>query len=519
MLRKFYVAIILCASFSCLWWPRCRRVEISRSTASETKQGVVIETKQQATTFSSDAIVLVPGELPGYTGWSRFKRTLAGSFEITSRDDTAVVAGSEWNVTVECKEECHTLRDGNHAHFYARAYGPAVLAGSVHEISSTSYSVSFLPMDPGLYTVEAVLTSSGAPSWGDFPLEEGRDDPTYEGFLLPGFPFQFEVSRAPFVHSVNRSCVMSDLLSDTTTSAYRKARWIVVDKVSHRTHNLSSIEASPKITFDKYVSGHQSLGIFMDYRHQDCILQSFQDAIMKLANYASAHTNMRIIFVGDSTIRLQSVEFQRLIPMVPITFIATNGGIVQRMIDVTSELQEMARDSPNERRFVLFNTGLHDAEQLCSRLRRKVRRTYLKQPDATFSCTAQYRQSLGELADFVHRYPAELKIFMSSTAGWPRYGNFGFEWPHNQPQNFVASSNLMAHFNEIAYQVMHQGNRSSIRGILDGYWVTLARPDNREIGVVSNRPKHMVHPGKEVLLTMVRNWVLVLLQHLETLKE
>ena len=49
--------------------------------------------------------------------------------------------------------------------------------------------------------------------------------------------------------------------------------------------------------------------------------------------------------------------------------------------------------------------------------------------------------------------------------------------------------------------------------IMDGYWITLARPDNRQIGLVSNRGKHLVHPGEEVLRAMVRNWIHVLLEH------
>jgi len=53
--------------------------------------------------------------------------------------------------------------------------------------------------------------------------------------------------------------------------------------------------------------------------------------------------------------------------------------------------------------------------------------------------------------------------------------------------------------------------------VLDAYWLTLARPDNREIGFVGNSdlydvlnlPKHLIHPGSEVVTALFNNWVRV----------
>lgn len=82
------------------------------------------------------------------------------------------------------------------------------------------------------------------------------------------------------------------------------------------------------------------------------------------------------------------------------------------------------------------------------------------------------------------------------------------EWPANEPQSLSLSSNMVAHFNEIAYSIL-----SGVDGIhvLDGYWLTLARPDNRQVGLENMLGKHLVHPGQEVLRAMLQVWMHVLL--------
>jgi hypothetical protein len=63
---------------------------------------------------------------------------------------------------------------------------------------------------------------------------------------------------------------------------------------------------------------------------------------------------------------------------------------------------------------------------------------------------------------------------------------------------------MVAHFNQIAYDVVSRVD--DIR-VLDGYWLTLARPDNRQVGLGNVLGKHLVHPGEEVLHAMVRVWM------------
>ena len=68
---------------------------------------------------------------------------------------------------------------------------------------------------------------------------------------------------------------------------------------------------------------------------------------------------------------------------------------------------------------------------------------------------------------------------------------------------------MVAQFNQIAFDIL-----SRVAGIhmLDAYWMTLARPDNREVGLEKMLGKHLVHPGEEVLQAMVQIWMQVLLQ-------
>jgi hypothetical protein len=359
-----------------------------------------------ATKAGDTVVTLVPGDLPCYTGWARPEQTLAGFFHIVSRKPSDVLVGEEWNVTLRCTD----CGDKGDAQFYARAYGPAVLAGNVHAAGDGSYTVGLLPMDPGSYTVEVVLVSSNAPSWNDFPVV--GQEPSYEGYLLSGFPVQFQVSPNK-ISFVPHTCSLQDLVSENSDSEYHKARWVVVDKVAHATHVMATNDTS-RVSLEGYQSAHNALGVFMDYRPQYCSLLPFQESSASLVNCNMAK-HVHVIFIGDSVMRMQYELFRSSVPNVKTTFVLTSGGIVQTMSNVTSRLVELKQFS-NERRFLLFNTGLHDIAQLCSRRWRRVRQTYLG-PDSNFSCTAQYRYSLGELVDFIREYPAERKVFQSTTAG------------------------------------------------------------------------------------------------------
>ena len=70
------------------------------------------------------------------------------------------------------------------------------------------------------------------------------------------------------------------------------------------------------------------------------------------------------------------------------------------------------------------------------------------------------------------------------------------------------TTHMVEHFNRIAWDVLQTKNVSS----LDGYWMTLARPDHREIveepeRVVGNK---LAHAGPEVYSVMLREIIMLL---------
>ncbi|KAL3919435.1 MAG: hypothetical protein SGARI_007209 [Bacillariaceae sp.] len=126
----------------------------------------------------------------------------------------------------------------------------------------------------------------------------------------------------------------------------------------------------------------------------------------------------------------------------------------------------------------------------------------------TFSCVAEYRNIMQDFVLQIQQFPASLKVFQTSTAAWPKYGNWGIEWQDNNPQNMPLVSDFVHRFNEIAVDVINEMNRKSspkneIIHMMDGYWMTYARPDNREIGDIG---KKLSHAGDEVLSVMARMW-------------
>jgi hypothetical protein len=70
------------------------------------------------------------------------------------------------------------------------------------------------------------------------------------------------------------------------------------------------------------------------------------------------------------------------------------------------------------------------------------------------------------------------------------------------------STHLVHHFNTIAIDVI-QKKSSNIR-ILDGYWITLPRPDHTQTSSENAVGKHMVHPGYEVLSVFARMWFMLI---------
>jgi hypothetical protein len=175
------------------------------------------------------------------------------------------------------------------------------------------------------------------------------------------------------------------------------------------------------------------------------------------------------------------------------------------------KLEDIQRRSASDVKVVLFNTGLHDIHRLCGSEWRDDRFEYLDSQllnSGRFSCMEEYKALITDFAAMIQSFDADFKVFQSTTAAWPKYGNFGVEWPLGA-QTLPVATDIIPFFNDIAFGVM-QDNFPGI-DIMDGFWITYSRPDNREVGTIG---KKLSHPGLEVLSAMTRIWSMLILERI-----
>lgn len=473
------------------------------------------------TTFDSSAIP--PGGLPAYTGWARPEKTLARYFSILSVSESFFAEKRtpihEFIVTVQCRghRDCKPSRNTfkGSSSFFLRAYGPAVLPGTVTSSScnemSCFYEFRFRFVDPGLYTIEAVLTFSNPPPIQTFPLDENQQEPAYEGYLLPEFPLLKSVviyngdgqQTAPASY-----CTREDILEESSQSAREKARWKVTGKVNDPSYS-SKTENSLLVSKIGYKNNVNSLGIHMEYQYNNAC-QILPASLALAADRCAASKPIHIIYIGDSVIRVQNDILKDLLKessdianTVEFSFYSLHGGYRKNKIlgptSVANIVQEAAQEESNKHVAILFNTGLHDIHRLCGSEWRQERHTYVS---SNFkSCLEEYKGVLHDFQTAISSLPESVLVaFQSTTAAWPKYGNYGIAWETNA-QKLPLDSSFAEAFNEIAYETL-----TSVP-ILDGYWITYPRPDNREVGDIG---KKLSHPGDEVLVTMSRIWAMLI---------
>jgi hypothetical protein len=213
---------------------------------------------------------MLPGDLPGDTGWPRPKATKSHLYHLVHSPAKVVAVKEDWTVQIEC-DACKK----DQAYFYARAYGPAVLSGNVKRIGDGVYDISFRFLDAGMYTVEVVMEYSDLPDFAAFPLPNGVEEPGYEGLALPGFPTQLQVKGPQIEYEVDgqRNCTRKDL-----TDPIPNARWKIVETVE---------KPRPTLTGDAWVGkGKQPrslLGIYMAYEFENCRLLPKKELSAKLS--------------------------------------------------------------------------------------------------------------------------------------------------------------------------------------------------------------------------------------------
>ena len=502
------VTVILVTDFALISFPASDDIKIGRNTGADSVQ------------ISSETVALAPGELPGYTGWARPEATLAGFFSIVSLSTHEPMVGKEFAVTLQCNlhEEC---LNGSSL-FYLRAYGPSVIPGVVKNEGLGKYTLIFVFPDPGRYTVEAVLTFSNPPSLEKFPLTTEQEEPAYEGYLVPGFPVQVEVQNA-LSHSTSTTgtrvpiCTSGDLLETSGTSSVLKARWMVVRRNNAPGHHATS----SKITKSGILRNANSLGIQMEYDFvSDCALlpaASFTVSAGDKHPFSKCGgKQIHAIFIGDSVMRAQWEMFKTMtenFPNVGSSYVTLYGGF-RRVTKLDKDTLRTKLNDIQDRygdavKAVLFNSGLHDIHRLCGSEWRQDRLEYLDNSlleSGKFSCINEYNALIHDFATMIKSYDAEFKVFQSTTAAWPKYGNFGVDWPMGG-QLMPMATDVIPFFNDIAYGIL-KDNFLEI-DLMDGYWITYSRPDNREVGTVGSK---LSHPGLEVLSAMARIWSMLILQ-------
>ena len=187
--------------------------------------------------------------------------------------------------------------------------------------------------------------------------------------------------------------------------------------------------------------------------------------------------------------RLQKAMFDGMVrdlPNVQTYMIELYGGYrrcEKKGPDIKAHLKDIQRRQPDDPKVILFNTGLHDIHRLCGQEWTEDRYEYLDKAtldSKKFRCTEEYRVLLEEFASEIQKYPADLRIFQSTTAAWPKYGNFGIDWSINGGQTLPLAPDVVSRFNEIAFGVF-QKYRKDIQ-IMDAYWITYARPGEFGVG-------------------------------------
>jgi hypothetical protein len=483
------------------------------------------------------AVTINPGELPGYTGWARPEKTLAQYFTVQNISRVSPQANRPFLLQIQCQG--HDNCNDDSAKFYLRAYGPAVIPGIVVKDQAASvennipgiYNVQFVFHDPGQYTVEIVLTFSSSPSIDSFPVKDRAQQPAYEGYLLPGFPLLLTVEQPdepspPPSIDTNSTCNFDAWTVSSHRDAIEKAQWVVTSRSNGPGYTSEHIDDS--IAQQRHFEYVNSIGIKMKYQHlSHCKMlpaSAFDPAIQDQRVFSDAQCpnmrnerRLRIIYIGDSLARIQYEKMQEFtvgLTNVELHYLTLHGGYRMNQIkgpsNVQAFLENFRRDYYNDTKVILFNTGLHDIHQLCDARMDVSRRQFLNTSvldSGTYQCIAEYRAILQDFVGLIQNFPADLKVFQTSTAAWPKYGNWGIEWD-NTVQAMPLVSDFCERFNEIAFEVLQEMNQRKNNDmdkihVMDGYWITYARPDNREFGSTG---KKLAHPGEEVVSAMTRIW-------------
>jgi hypothetical protein len=275
-----------------------------------------------------------------------------------------------------------------------------------------------------------------------------------------------------------------------------------------------------ELLVQSYQSGLTSIGFRMDYQYLNCSLLP-PDQLRKPGIFPRALNQTRlkfdgrpihVLFIGDSNLREQKAVFDTFFGgLLSTELVSTSGGLIPTLPDIRKRLNTLAKEKLSV--FVLFNSGLHDIDKLCVAHRRMERQAFLNVTDGgAFSCLEHYLQSLTDFLDVVSNFPAILRVWQTTSAGWPKWGVYGVAWPVHTLQPLPTSPNAVEHFNRHAWEVLDLYIQTGSITVMDTFWITLSRPDHRQIDVESDLGRHLVHAGVEVYDVLARQWAMMILE-------
>ena len=499
----------------------------------------------------------------------------------TTTTTTIPRVGVPYTLFIVCRPDHHDDCRSHQALFYIRAYGPTIVTGPIIRRQSSTgeppfleYQATLVFWQAGDHVLELVLTYSHVPSLEQLSTMAPGSEPAYEGYLLPDMPTRLTVvadpeslpepaPQPPGTIPTPRlgDCQPQDLYETSPTSAVHRGIWSLTHHVRYPDHEhqtgmnnaTRSREDNAEFPLEGYQDGSNSIGFRMDYQPVDCHLLSLKELVVRIAYCIyKLQMDLHVVFVGDSNMDHQLVLFCKVFASyhrhVHSSMWFTNNGLFTRLDELHDKLdslkrrheQDTAANAKPTRYFLLFNAGLHDVEKLCvpalAGQRPNQNQTYLahqqQQESNNSTCVDQYRHDLTQLVTLLHQYQDlfDLTVFETTIAGWLRWGVYGITWPLTERQVYPRDAHACHMFNRVAWQVLqrHQAsdNHSTIPTI-DAYWLSLSRPDHREIKIPtppkpnSTKPakppgvSKLVHLGMELYQALLRKWLTLILASLE----
>ena len=366
--------------------------------------------------------------------------------------------------------------------------------------------------EPGRYILEVVLAYSHVQPMEDFPLANPNStEPLFEGYLISGAPSVLEVRGAqPEPPKYQRAqCQFHYLFETSTTSALENHKWTVASKTNDKSQaNLS--RKSDNFTFEEYKWGPSSIGFQMQYHHRLCHLKSMTELEREIYSLPQKWVETaHLVMIGDSQIfgqnKMMSRTFSRKLRT---TLIKTHDGLTIRLPQIRETLHRLSNEAvEGERFYVMFNAGLHEIARMCSSLHHSSRSRLIRVPDEHYSCIHEYKTNLNQLVELVLDFPAKLRIYQDTSAGWLRWGNYGFAWPPDSPQLYPLDFHACLKFNQVAWDIL----QAKSIPVMDTFWLSLSRPDHREIDILNSRGKKIVHLGVELYDVLLRKFLSAIL--------